>query len=59
MKDYYKYKSWMSVSSNNGLQHVHRLYCKTNEDYVDIDKTARDVFVTGTLQDIREQFQVT
>ena len=45
-------KAWMKVGSPNSLAATHKLYCGT-----DLDKTARDVFVTGTHTDIQEQFQ--
>ena len=45
--------SWMTVSSPNALDNVYKLYCGN-----DIDKSARDVFVKGSISDIRNQFQV-
>ena len=48
---------WMEVSCPNGLDHVYKLHC--GDDGVDIDKTVRNVFVTGTMSDVRRRFQVT
>ena len=48
---------WMSVSSPNALNHVYKLYCGSDNSS-DIDKTPRDVFLNGTLNDIRLRFQV-
>lgn len=44
---------WKNVSSFNGLNDVHRLYCGGLE----LDKEKRSVFVTGSLSDIRNDFQ--
>ena len=45
-------KDWMKVGSPNSLAAVHKLYCGK-----DLDKSTRDVFVTGTHSDVQEQFQ--
>lgn len=44
---------WKNVSSFNGLNDVFRLYCGGPG----LDKEKRNVFVTGTLSDIRNEFQ--
>lgn len=45
---------WMEISCLNNLKDVYELYCGGKE----LDKEKRDVFVHGTLDDIREDFQV-
>ena len=45
-------KDWMKVGSPNSLADVHKLYCDK-----DLDKTTRDIFVTGTHSDVQAQFQ--
>nr|SVE87207.1 EOG090X00SQ [Daphnia similis] len=44
---------WQNISSFNGLSDVHKLYCGG----LGLDKEKRDIFVTGTLSDIKEDFQ--
>nr|SVE79946.1 EOG090X00SQ [Daphnia magna] len=44
---------WQNICSFNGLSDVHKLYCGG----LGLDKEKRDVFVTGTLSDITEDFQ--
>ena len=44
---------WMDVSSPNSLAHVHRLYAGGG-----VRKDKRDVFVKGSVMDIRNDFQV-
>nr|CAG4640618.1 EOG090X00SQ [Eulimnadia texana] len=44
---------WQNVSSFNGLADVYKLYCGGPG----LDKQKRDIFVEGTLQDVRENFQ--
>lgn len=44
---------WLSQSSLNSLAEVHRLYCGGAA----ISKEERNVFVEGTLDDVREDFQ--
>ncbi|XP_005179794.2 DNA polymerase subunit gamma-1, mitochondrial [Musca domestica] len=44
---------WLSQSSLNSLTEVHRLYCGGKP----IDKEERNIFVEGTLQDVRQEFQ--
>lgn len=44
---------WKDVSSMNGLNDVHKLYCGG----LDLDKEKRNIFVTGSLSDIKEDFQ--
>ncbi|XP_045778777.1 DNA polymerase subunit gamma-1, mitochondrial [Maniola jurtina] len=43
---------WMEISSLNSLTDVHKLYCGAA-----IDKESRDVFVEGSLEDVRGDFQ--
>ena len=45
---------WMNISSPNSLADVYQLYCGGSM----IDKSARDIFVTGSITDIRDNFQV-
>ena len=45
---------WMSVGCQNNLNDVYKFYCKVKED---LKKDIRDVFVKGTLQDVRDDFQ--
>ncbi|KAM7351848.1 DNA polymerase gamma, catalytic subunit tam [Cochliomyia hominivorax] len=44
---------WLSQSSLNSLSEVHRLYCGGPE----ISKEERNIFVEGTLEDVRKDFQ--
>ena len=46
---------WMEVSSPNNLADVHWLHVRRGKR---LDKAPRDVFVKGTVQDIRSDFQV-
>lgn len=45
---------WSQQSSLNSLAEVFRLYC--GDDGIKMDKTKRNVFVDGTLQEIRDDF---
>lgn len=47
---------WMEVSSPNNLADVHWLHVRRGKKR--LDKTQRDVFVKGSVQDIRNDFQV-
>ena len=47
---------WMDVSSPNGLADVYKLHCGRNGK--DMDKSLRDVFIKGNLEDVRNDFQV-
>lgn len=47
-----KKEAWESVTSLNGLADVYRLYCGH-----ELDKKSRDVFVEGTLGEVRQQFE--
>ncbi|KAF2351303.1 DNA-directed DNA polymerase family A palm domain [Trinorchestia longiramus] len=47
------YLPWMSVGSINNLNDVYKFYCKKEE----LQKEERDVFISGTLEDIRNDFQ--
>ncbi|KAI4486167.1 hypothetical protein M0802_012510 [Mischocyttarus mexicanus] len=44
-------EEWVNYTSTNSLSEVHKLYCGEN-----INKEQRNVFVEGSLDDIREQF---
>uniref|UniRef100_A0A1Y1KQB2 DNA polymerase subunit gamma-1 n=1 Tax=Photinus pyralis TaxID=7054 RepID=A0A1Y1KQB2_PHOPY len=43
---------WQNTSSLNSLNEVHKLYCGK-----EVEKTVRDVFVYGSLNDVYDQFQ--
>lgn len=45
---------WMLIGSGNKLVNLHQLYCGGEE----MDKSLVKVFVEGTLDDVRENFQV-
>lgn len=45
-------EKWKDYSSLNSLSEVHKLYCGNA-----LDKQTRDIFVEGTLMDVKEQFQ--
>lgn len=47
-------QSWGALTSLNSLFEVHKLYC---EEEKRLDKTKRNVFVDGSLKEIREDFQ--
>lgn len=47
-------EDWMETSSLNNLQDIYQFYCGGKE----LDKEKRSVFVQGTLDDVKEQFQV-
>ncbi|XP_076308537.1 DNA polymerase gamma, catalytic subunit tam [Tachypleus tridentatus] len=44
---------WQDISSLNNLVDVYSLYCGGAR----LDKSARDIFVTGSLNDVRQNFQ--
>ncbi|XP_012941525.1 DNA polymerase subunit gamma-1 [Aplysia californica] len=44
---------WKKISSMNNLRDVHQLHCGGEA----IEKSKRDVFMDGTMMDVREQFQ--
>lgn len=44
---------WQSVTSLNSLKEVHKLYCG-----YEISKEARDLFVEGTIEDIKNNFNI-
>ncbi|KAK2584642.1 hypothetical protein KPH14_006990 [Odynerus spinipes] len=44
-------EKWMNYTSTNSLSEVHKLYCGEN-----IDKEQRNLFVEGSLDDIRDHF---
>jgi DNA polymerase gamma 1 len=41
---------WYELSALNSLQHVAKFYCD-----IELDKSDRDLFVNGTLQDVKDQ----
>nr|XP_002125927.3 DNA polymerase subunit gamma-1-like [Ciona intestinalis] len=43
---------WVSMGTTNALKEVHKFYCGKT-----LDKELRDVFVTGNIKDVRENFQ--
>lgn len=45
---------WMFVGCQNSLNEIFKFYCRTGEG---LKKDTRDVFVKGSLVDIREDFQ--
>ncbi|XP_045133360.1 DNA polymerase subunit gamma-1-like isoform X3 [Portunus trituberculatus] len=45
---------WMSVGCQNSLNDVYKFYCRPEKS---LEKSTRDVFVDGSLNDIREDFQ--
>lgn len=49
-----KKSDWMDVGSLNNLSDVFALYTNNGG----LDKTTKDLFVEGSLADIRENFQV-
>lgn len=55
-KDVSPDESWMDVSCPNGLQEIHSFHVKKGKEI--LDKKLRDVFVNGSIQDIRDDFQV-
>ncbi|XP_050672846.1 DNA polymerase subunit gamma-1, mitochondrial [Leptidea sinapis] len=44
---------WIEISSLNSLTEVHKLYCG-----VAVNKESRDIFVEGTLDDVRNNFHM-
>lgn len=47
-------QAWGSLTSLNSLKEVHKLYCQPEES---LDKERRNIFVDGTLKEIRDDFQ--
>lgn len=45
-------KDWMKVGAPNSLAAVHKLYCGA-----DLDKSTRDIFVSGSHHDVQKMFQ--
>jgi DNA polymerase gamma 1 len=45
---------WTEESSLNNLSDVHQLYCK---DAIPLQKHVRDIFVSGTMDDVRSNIQ--
>ena len=52
-KNIYK-NPWMKVGAPNALEHVYMHHCQAGS----LNKTVRNVFVKGTVDDIRKDFQV-
>lgn len=48
---------WSQFGTLNNLRDVYKFYCKNNNDFVPISKEERDVFVVGSVDDIRNDFQ--
>lgn len=51
-----QWTSWMNVSSPNSLSHAH--WCHVTRGRRRMNKEQRSVFVKGSIQDVRNQFQV-
>ena len=49
-----EHEKWMDISCLNNLRDTYQLYCGGKE----LDKEKRNIFVHGTLDDVKEQFQV-
>ncbi|VDO99324.1 unnamed protein product [Schistosoma curassoni] len=47
---------WLSETSLNSLPDIYRLYCKKEPPQ---DKQLRSIFESGTIEDVRTNFQVT
>lgn len=47
-------QAWGSLTSLNSLAEVHKLYCEKEER---LDKERRNIFMNGTLKEIRDDFQ--
>lgn len=47
-------QNWSSLASLNSLKEVHKLYCKKEES---LNKEIRNIFMEGSLKDIRDDFQ--
>lgn len=47
-------QNWGSLTSLNSLTEVHKLYCNKEDK---LNKNRRDVFISGSLADIRDDFQ--
>ena len=47
--------AWIDESSPNNLADVYALYSRDNER---LDKSKRDTFVVGTMDDVHKDFQV-
>lgn len=45
---------WMSVGCQNSLDEVYKFYCRPEKG---LEKSTRDVFVDGNMNDVREDFQ--
>lgn len=48
---------WSDQSSLNSLVDVYNLYCGQDPNNIALEKSKRNVFVNGTLLDVRENFQ--
>lgn len=47
-------EDWMDVGCLNNLRDVHQLYCGGKE----LEKEKRNIFIHGTLDDVKRNFQV-
>ena len=48
---------WRDYGSLNNLKDVHEFYCKSYKGFKSISKEDRNIFVEGSLDDIRKDFQ--
>ncbi|KHJ44994.1 hypothetical protein D918_04805 [Trichuris suis] len=46
---------WLEETATNSLLEVHRFHCPDSQ--LTLDKDVRDIFVSGTLEDVRKTFQ--
>ena len=46
---------WKEEGSLNNLKDVHKFYC---DPIIEIEKDTRNIFVKGTLNDVKQNFQV-
>ena len=49
--------NWEEFGALNSLKDVYAFYCKKNADFQPLQKEVRDVFVDGSFQDVRLDFQ--
>ena len=48
---------WEENGALNNLVDVYKFYCQESQDYKELQKEMRNVFVEGSLQEIRDDFQ--
>ena len=48
---------WMLKGTPNNLRDVHSFYCKDDFNFTPISKDSREYFVSGSMTDIRDNFQ--